>query len=135
MQVSEAMTRDVRVAHVEETIEQAAQLMAGLDAGALPVSENERLVGMITDRDIAINLNEIAHILGVTASKLKEELALIGLGELVDAANKLAFSDAFDRGEVDLKKPILPRIEHLVEAARDFNMTINTRSASQGKAD
>lgn len=54
MQVSEAMTRDVRVAHVEETIEQAAQLMAGLDAGALPVSENKRLVGMITDRDIAI---------------------------------------------------------------------------------
>ncbi|PKR87909.1 CBS domain-containing protein [Pleomorphomonas diazotrophica] len=54
MQVSEAMTRDVRVAHAEETIEQAAQLMAGLDAGALPVSENSRLVGMITDRDIAI---------------------------------------------------------------------------------
>ena len=56
MQVSEAMTRDVRVAHVEETIEQAAQLMAGLDAGALPVSDNRRLVGMITDRDIALRV-------------------------------------------------------------------------------
>lgn len=87
------------------------------------------------DKVTTVNLNEIAHILGVTASNLKEELALIGLGELVDAANKLAFSDAVDRGEVDLKKPILPQIEHLVEAARDFNMTINTRSASQGKAD
>lgn len=54
MQVSEAMTRNVRVANIDETIEQAAQLMAGLDAGALPVSENSRLVGMITDRDIAI---------------------------------------------------------------------------------
>lgn len=54
MQVSEAMTRNVRVANIDETIEQAAQLMAGLDAGALPVSENNRLVGMITDRDIAI---------------------------------------------------------------------------------
>ncbi|PIO97374.1 CBS domain-containing protein YhcV [uncultured Pleomorphomonas sp.] len=54
MQVSEAMTRDVRVANVEQTIEQAAQLMAGLDAGALPVSDDSRLVGMITDRDIAI---------------------------------------------------------------------------------
>lgn len=53
MQVSEAMTRNVRVANIDETIEQAAQLMAGLDAGALPVSENNRLVGMITDRDIA----------------------------------------------------------------------------------
>lgn len=54
MQVREAMTRDVRIANAEETIEQAARLMAGLDAGALPVSENNRLIGMITDRDIAV---------------------------------------------------------------------------------
>lgn len=54
MQVSEAMTRDVRVANIDESIEQAAQTMATLDAGALPVSDNNRLVGMITDRDIAI---------------------------------------------------------------------------------
>lgn len=54
MQVSEAMTREVSIANVEESIAQAAQLMARLDAGALPVSENNRLVGMITDRDIAI---------------------------------------------------------------------------------
>ncbi|WP_026792272.1 CBS domain-containing protein [Pleomorphomonas oryzae] len=54
MQVSEAMTRDVTIANVEESIAQAAQLMARLDAGALPVSDNNRLVGMITDRDIAI---------------------------------------------------------------------------------
>lgn len=54
MQVSEAMTRDVTIANVDESIAQAAQLMARLDAGVLPVSENNRLVGMITDRDIAI---------------------------------------------------------------------------------
>ncbi|EAQ36913.1 putative inosine-5'-monophosphate dehydrogenase protein [Nitrobacter sp. Nb-311A] len=54
MQVQEAMTRDVRVANANETIEQAARLMFDLDAGALPVGENNRLVGMITDRDIAM---------------------------------------------------------------------------------
>ena len=54
MKVSEAMTRDVRVANPEETIEKAAQTMARLDAGALPVGEKDHLVGMITDRDIAI---------------------------------------------------------------------------------
>ena len=54
MKVSEAMTRDVRVANPNETVQQAAQLMANLDAGVLPVGENDRLVGMITDRDIAI---------------------------------------------------------------------------------
>ena len=54
MKVSEAMTRDVRVASPEETIKKAAQTMASLDAGVLPVGENDHLIGMITDRDIAI---------------------------------------------------------------------------------
>ena len=54
MQVREAMTREVCVANVDETIEQAARMMAGLDVGVLPVSENNRLVGMVTDRDIAV---------------------------------------------------------------------------------
>lgn len=54
MLVSEAMTRDVRVASPDFTVQQAAKLMADLDAGVLPVGENDRLVGMITDRDIAI---------------------------------------------------------------------------------
>ena len=54
MKVSEAMTRDVRVASPDETIRQAAKTMASLDAGALPVGENDHLIGMITDRDIAI---------------------------------------------------------------------------------
>ena len=54
MKVSEAMTRDVRVANPDETVQQAARMMASLDAGVLPVGEGDRLVGMITDRDIAI---------------------------------------------------------------------------------
>jgi CBS domain-containing protein len=54
MKVSEAMTRDVRIASPSETIRQAAQVMARIDAGILPVGENDRLVGMITDRDIAV---------------------------------------------------------------------------------
>jgi CBS domain-containing protein len=48
------MSRGVFVASPEETIRQAAQAMAGLDAGVLPVGEDDRLVGMITDRDIAV---------------------------------------------------------------------------------
>jgi CBS domain-containing protein len=54
MQVSEAMTNDVRIASPNQTIRDAARLMAQIDAGVLPVGENDRLVGMITDRDIAI---------------------------------------------------------------------------------
>jgi len=54
MQVSDLMTRDVRVANAGETIREAARLMESLDAGVLPVGEQGRLVGMITDRDIAV---------------------------------------------------------------------------------
>ena len=54
MRVSEAMTREVRIATPGQSIRDVARLMKDLDAGAVPVGENDRLVGMITDRDIAI---------------------------------------------------------------------------------
>src|SRR5829696_5204524 len=54
MHVSEAMSRDVRLTTPNQTIEDAAKVMAEIDAGIVPVSEGDRLVGMITDRDIAI---------------------------------------------------------------------------------
>jgi CBS domain-containing protein len=54
MKIADAMTRDVRLANPDQSIREAAQMMAELDAGALPVGDKDRLVGMITDRDIAI---------------------------------------------------------------------------------
>jgi len=54
MRISECMTRDVQLVSPDDTIERAAQMMGSADTGVLPVSDGERLVGMITDRDIAI---------------------------------------------------------------------------------
>lgn len=54
MRVSECMTRDVKIANPGQTIREIAQLMGEIDVGAVPVGENDRLVGMITDRDIAV---------------------------------------------------------------------------------
>jgi CBS domain-containing protein len=54
MQISQAMSNDVRIANPNQSIREAAVVMAEIDAGVLPVGENDRLVGMITDRDIAI---------------------------------------------------------------------------------
>jgi CBS domain-containing protein len=54
MRVSEAMTREVRVATPGQSIRDVAKIMSEIDAGVLPVGDNDRLVGMITDRDIAI---------------------------------------------------------------------------------
>jgi CBS domain-containing protein len=54
MKVSEAMTRNVEIIDSGQPIQQAAQRMCDMDVGSLPVGENDRLVGMITDRDIAV---------------------------------------------------------------------------------
>ena len=54
MKIRDCMTRDVRMVRPDQTIREAAHMMAELDIGALPVQDNDRLVGMITDRDIAV---------------------------------------------------------------------------------
>jgi CBS domain-containing protein len=54
MKVNEAMSADVRIARPSQTIQEAARMMAEIDAGALPVGDNDELVGIITDRDIAV---------------------------------------------------------------------------------
>jgi len=54
MLVNEVMTPQVELVGPKDSIQQAAKAMARIDAGVLPVAEDDRLVGMITDRDIAI---------------------------------------------------------------------------------
>ena len=54
MKVSDIMTRDVHLLSPQQTIREAASIMADIDAGALPVGDDDRLVGMITDRDIVV---------------------------------------------------------------------------------
>jgi len=54
MKVREAMTSDVCLCDPMRSIREAAQMMADQDIGAIPVGENDRLVGMVTDRDITV---------------------------------------------------------------------------------
>jgi CBS domain-containing protein len=54
MRVSDAMTASVRLARPQQSIAQAAKMMGELDSGVLPVADGDRLVGMLTDRDIVI---------------------------------------------------------------------------------
>jgi CBS domain-containing protein len=54
MKIREVMTRDARLATPNDTLQKAAKLMKEYDCGILPVAEGDRLVGMITDRDIAV---------------------------------------------------------------------------------
>jgi CBS domain-containing protein len=54
MQLKDVMTRRVEVVSPEASLEQAARKMDELNVGPLPVCDGERLVGMVTDRDITV---------------------------------------------------------------------------------
>lgn len=54
MKIAECMSRDVQTVKPEQPIQEAAQFMLRSDAGSMPVCDGDRLVGMLTDRDIAV---------------------------------------------------------------------------------
>ncbi|HJV24416.1 MAG TPA: CBS domain-containing protein [Aromatoleum sp.] len=54
MLICDAMTRDVRMVRPDQSIREAARIMSECDVGVVPVTENDRLVGMLSDRDITI---------------------------------------------------------------------------------
>jgi CBS domain-containing protein len=54
MKVSEVMTRDVQTVRPDQPVQEAASFMLIADAGSIPVTQGDRLIGMITDRDIAV---------------------------------------------------------------------------------
>jgi CBS domain-containing protein len=54
MKISDVMTPDVEVVNAHDTLRTAAELMADLDSSALPVGENNLLIGAITDHDITV---------------------------------------------------------------------------------
>ncbi|HEY0149767.1 MAG TPA: CBS domain-containing protein [Allosphingosinicella sp.] len=54
MKIAQIMSSDVQVVTPEQPIQEAARLMITGDTGALPVREGEKLIGMVTDRDITV---------------------------------------------------------------------------------
>ena len=54
MQVKDIMTKDVVCMRKSDTVKKAAELMSMYDVGSIPVCSNEKVVGMVTDRDIAL---------------------------------------------------------------------------------
>ena len=68
--VSQVMTRGVRAMAPTDSVVRAAQLMEELDVGAVPICEKERLVGMVTDRDIVVR--GVAQGLGGEGAQLSE---------------------------------------------------------------
>jgi len=54
MKASDVMSHNVRIVSPDDSLKDAASIMAEIDAGVLPVAENDGLIGMVTDRDISV---------------------------------------------------------------------------------
>jgi CBS domain-containing protein len=54
MQAKDIMTNKAEIISPDTTLNQAAQKMRSQDIGFLPIGENDRLIGAITDRDIVV---------------------------------------------------------------------------------
>lgn len=109
MQVSEVMTRGVCIANPQQTICDVACMMAESDVGAIPVGENDRLVGMVTDRDIAVR--------GVAQGMSPDTR----ISEVMSRAIKYCFEDeeiarvADNMGQIQVHRlPVLNRDKRLV---------------------
>jgi len=109
MKVSDAMTPEVQLCTPDDTLKDAAQAMAALGVGLLPVTDNNRLVGMISDRDIAIR--------GIGMGRGPEGR----IGDVMTADVKYCYDDqdldevSANMGEIQVRRlPVLNRRKQLV---------------------
>lgn len=109
MQIKDAMTADVHLANPQQHIRDVARSMAEIDAGVMPVADNDRLVGMVTDRDIAIR--------AIAAGKGPDT----AVREIMSKDVKYCFEDddiddvAHNMGELKIRRlPVLNRDKRLV---------------------
>lgn len=56
MKVRDIMSPGVQTAQPDDTVQDVAEAMAGQDIGSMPVCDGRRMVGMVTDRDIALRV-------------------------------------------------------------------------------
>jgi len=109
MKVCEAMTTTVQLCTPDDTLRNAAEAMAALGVGLLPVTDNERLVGMISDRDIAIR--------GIGMGRGPDSR----VGDVMTADVKYCFEDqdldavTENMGDIQVRRlPVLSREKRLV---------------------
>ena len=129
MKVRDCMTSSVRIADPDQTLREAAQTMAQLDAGVMPVGENDRLVGMITDRDIAIR--------GVALGKGPETR----IREVMSTDVKYCFDDddvehvLHSMGDLQVRRlPVLNRDKRLIGIISLGDLSRSGEKAESGEA-
>jgi CBS domain-containing protein len=92
MKVSDAMTAQVATARPVDTVRKVASVMANVDSGAVPVVEDGKVVGLVTDRDIVLRVVAAGGDLDTPVSEVMSDgvQTVAEDDNLADAAAKMA---------------------------------------------
>jgi CBS domain-containing protein len=129
MKVSEVITRDVHLIEPTQSIREAARLMVELDAGIMPVREGDRLVGMVTDRDITVR--------AVTEGKGPDTPVREVMTDDVKYCYEDDDTDDVARNMADIqvrRLPVLTRDKRLVGIISLGDMAVSDKAGKAGEA-
>lgn len=91
MKVSEVMTAQVVTAKPKTTVKELARMMSEIDSGVIPIAEDGKVLGLVTDRDIVVRVVADGGSLDTAASEIMSDEVQSCLAEdnLVDATAKM----------------------------------------------
>jgi CBS domain-containing protein len=141
MKVSDAMTSQVSTAAPTDTVRKVAQVMAHVETGAVPIVENGKVVGLVTDRDIVLRVVAEGRSFDSPISEAMSEGEVQSVREddvLADATAKMA-SHQIRRLVVLNEAGNLTGILSLGDVAKDYGAkqvgkTLEEISAEGGEA-
>ena len=130
MKLKEIMSTEVEIVRSDASIQEAAEKMASLDVGALPVCEGSRLIGMITDRDITVRATAAGRDPKTTlvSDCLSSELVYGFEDQDLDEAQALMEQKQIRR------LPVLSRDKALVEIVALADLATKVSAAKAGQA-
>ena len=126
MNIESIMTRDVATIRPQQSLLEAAELMRSRDVGSLPVHENDRLIGMITDRDIVVRGLTDNDIAGKTVRDvMSEEVMYCRASDSVESV-------ATNMADLEMRRlPVVDGNKRLVGIVSLANMMHSKRTAAQ----
>ena len=127
MKISDIMSRDVQVARPEDTLRDAAETMARIDVGSLPVCDGRRLLGIVTDRDIVVRglAKGLGPDSGVTQVMTEGVEYCFEDDDLVEVSDKMAASQI-------RRIPVVDRDRNLVGIVSLGDVAREARPAESG---
>lgn len=109
MKIRDVMSKDVQVARPADTIQDVAARMASGDFGFIPVADGDRLVGTLTDRDIAVR----AVAKGLASTALVSDVMTATVVTALDSADLKTALDAMGGGKIR-RLPVVDKHDRLV---------------------